>query len=402
MVDYRFQSITTSGESRSGVLKGRDRADVIQQLSSRGETATKVEKIKDSEKLTAVTKTRKRRLSKIEMSAMIRELATAQEAGLPLMQALRTIRRQATPAAGGVLDHFIACVEAGDPMYKAAADWGEPFDDLIVGMLRASDASGQVSVILHQLADLMDRSLELKRELLGAIIYPAIIACLIAISGIVLVTVLVPRLIEPLAGQMVLPWPTVVVMGFATFILQWWIWIIVAVGALIIAWKSWISIPENRFKVDRAKLRMPLLGKLLRDVAVARFTRTLGTLTSAGLPILDALRITRDTLGNAALAEAVDAVQEEVSSGKPLADPLERSGLFPPLLVQVVNLGERSGKLEDMLLHSATAFDRQVNASLNIFTKALPPILLIVMASLACFVLAAILLPLLELQSLVR
>jgi type II secretory pathway component PulF len=333
---------------------------------------------------------------------MIRELATAQEAGLPLMQALRTIRRQATPAAGDVLDHFISCVEAGDPMYKAATDWGEPFDDLIVGMLRASDASGQVSVILHQLADLMDRSLELKRELLGAIIYPAIIACLIAISGIVLVTVLVPRLIEPLAGQMVLPWPTVVVMGFATFILQWWIWIIVAIGALIIAWKSWISIPENRFKVDRAKLRMPLLGKLLRDVAVARFTRTLGTLTSAGLPILDALRITRDTLGNAALAEAVDAVQEEVSSGKPLADPLERSGLFPPLLVQVVNLGERSGKLEDMLLHSATAFDRQVNASLNIFTKALPPILLIVMASLACFVLAAILLPLLELQSLVR
>jgi len=402
MVDFRFQSITTSGEARSGVLKGRDRADVIQQLSSRGETATKVEKVKATDKLPGLTKTRRKRLSKIELTSMIRELATAQEAGLPLMQALRTIRRQATPAAGDVLDHFIACVEAGDPMYKAAAEWGDPFDDLIVGMLRASDASGQMSVILHQLADLMDRSLELRRELLGAIMYPAIIAGLIAISGIVLVTVLVPRLIEPLAGEMVLPWPTLVVMGFASFILNWWIWIIVGFGAVIFAWKSWVGVPENRFKLDKAKLRLPLLGKLLRDVAVARFTRTLGTLTSAGLPILDALRITRDTLGNAALADAVDAVQDEVSSGKPLADPLERSGLFPPLLVQVVNLGERSGKLEDMLLHSATAFDRQVNASLNIFTKALPPVLLIVMASLACFVLAAILLPLLELQSLVR
>ena len=402
MPDFRFQSVTNSGEVRSGVLKGRDRADVVQQLSSRGETATQVNKVKQSEKISSLAGPRKRRISRTEMSTMIRELATAQEAGLPLMQALRTIRRQASPAVGEVLDHFIQGVEAGDPLYKTAAEWGDPFDDLIVGMLRAADASGQMSTILHQLADLMDRSLELRRELLGAIMYPAIIAGLIAISGIVLVTVLVPRLIEPLAGQMALPWPTVIVMGFADFFFNWWIWIIIGLGVLAIAWRSWIAIPENRFTFDRLKLRLPLLGRLLRDVAVARFTRTLGTLTSAGLPILDGLRITRDTLGNAALAEAIDAVQDQVSSGKPLADPLEKSGLFPPLLVQVVNLGERSGKLEEMLLHSATAFDRHVNASLKLFTKALPPVLLIVMASLACFVLAAILLPLLELQSLVK
>ncbi len=401
MPDFHFQSITNTGEVKSGILKGRDRSDVLQQLMSRGETATEVHKLKRTEKVAAGT-SRKRKMSKAEMTAMIRELATAQEAGLPLMSALRTIRKQASPAAGDALDHFIKCVEAGDPLYKAAADWGDPFDDLIVGMLRAADASGQMSVILHQLADLMDRSLELKRELLGAIMYPAIIAGLIAISGIVLVTVLVPQLIGPLAGQMILPWPTVIVMGVADFFFNWWIWIIIGITALIFAWRSWISSAENRFWFDRFKLRIPLLGRLLRDVAVARFTRTLGTLTSAGLPILDGLRITKDTLGNVALANAVDAVQEQVSSGKPLADPLEKSGLFPPLLVQVVNLGERSGKLEEMLLHSATAFDRNVNASLKLFTKALPPILLIVMASLACFVLAAILLPLLELQSLVK
>ena len=401
MPDFQFQSVTTSGEARSGVLNGRDRADVVQQLSSRGETATQVHKVKAGSKI-ARAATKKRRLSKVEMSTMIRELATAQEAGLPLMQALRTIRRQATPASAEILDHFIHSVESGDPLYKAAAEWGDPFDDLIIGMLRASDASGNMSIILHQLSDLLDRSIELKRELLGAILYPAIVAGLIGVSGIVLVTVLVPRLIEPLAGQMTMPWPTVVVMGFAGFILNWWLWIIVGVVALAIAWKSWISVPENKLKYDFVKLRTPLLGKLLRDVAVARFTRTLGTLTAAGLPILDALKITRDTLGNVALAHAVDAVQDQVSSGKPLADPLEKSGLFPPLLVQVVNLGERSGKLEEMLLHSATAFDRQVNASLKIFTKALPPILLIVMAALACFVLSAILLPLLELQSLIR
>ena len=402
MPDFHFQSITTSGEVRKGTLKGRDRADVVQQLSSRGETATEVNQVRAKFNVANLTTPRKRKITKNEMATMIRELATAQEAGLPLMQALKTIRKQASPASGEVLDHFISCVEAGDPLYKAAAEWGDPFDDLIVGMLRASDASGQTSTILHQLADLMDRSIELKRELLGAIMYPAIIAVLIGVSGIVLVTVLVPRLIEPLADQIILPWPTVVVMAFADFIIGWWIWIIVLFGASLVAWRSWISVPDNRFRFDRFKLRIPLLGKLLRDVAVARFTRTLGTLTSAGLPILDGLRITRDTLGNAALASAVDAVQVQVSSGKPIADPLEESGLFPPLLVQVVNLGERSGKLEEMLLHSATAFDRQVNASLKLFTKALPPLLLIVMACLACFVLTAIMLPLLELQSLIK
>ena len=402
MPDFSFQSVTSAGEARSGVLTGRDRADVIEQLSSRGETAMEVNLVKRSRARTQAGSTRKRKMSRVELSTMIRELATAQEAGLPLMQALRTIRKQATPASGAVLDHFIHGVEAGEPLYKVATQCGDPFDDLIVGMLRAADASGQMSTILHQLADLMDRSLELKRELLGAIMYPAIIAGLIGISGIVLVTVLVPRLIEPLAGQMTLPWPTVVVMGLADFIVDWWIWIIVAIGLVSIVWRSWIAVPENRFWYDRMKLRLPLLGRLLRDVAVARFTRTLGTLTAAGLPILDGLRITKDTLGNAALAKAIDAVQDQVSSGKPIADPLEKSGLFPPLLVQIVNLGERSGKLEEMLLHSATAFDRHVNASLKLFTKALPPLLLIVMASLACFVLAAILLPLLELQSLVK
>lgn len=402
MPDFHFQSITTSGEVREGTLKGRDRADVVQQLSSRGETATEVNQVRAKINVANLTTPRKRKITKNEMATMIRELATAQEAGLPLMQALKTIRKQASPASGEVLDHFISCVEQGDPLYKAAAEWGDPFDDLIVGMLRASDASGQTSAILHQLADLMDRSIELKRELLGAIMYPAIIAGLIGVSGIVLVTVLVPRLIEPLADQIILPWPTVVVMAFADFIIGWWIWIIVLFGASLVSWRSWISVPENRFRFDRFKLRIPLLGKLLRDVAVARFTRTLGTLASAGLPILDGLRITRDTLGNAALASAVDAVQDQVSSGKPIADPLEESGLFPPLLVQVVNLGERSGKLEEMLLHSANAFDRQVNASLKLFTKALPPLLLIVMACLACFVLTAIMLPLLELQSLIQ
>jgi type IV pilus assembly protein PilC len=229
-----------------------------------------------------------------------------------------------------------------------------------------------------------------------------IVAVLVLVSAVILVTVLVPRLIEPLAGEMALPLPTRILMGVAGFLSANWMICVAAIIAASIGWRMWIGLPANRLRVDRVKLRAPLVGRLLRDVAVARFTRTLGTLVSSGIPILDALRITRDTLGNTAMMHAIDAVQEKVTSGAALAEPLERSGLFPPLLIQVVNLGERSGRLEYMLMHAATAFDRRVNNSIKLFTRALPPVLIMIMAALGGFVLAAIILPLLSLQSVVQ
>jgi type II secretory pathway component PulF len=216
----------------------------------------------------------------------------------------------------------------------------------------------------------------------------------------VLVTFLLPRLMAPIAGQtgMTLPWPTMVLLAVADFLKSWW-WVVAgAIVGAVFLWRWWIRDPRNRLLVDTTLLRVPVLGRLLRDVAVARFTRTLGTLASAGVPILTALRIVRDTLGNTALMKAIDEVGDKVTTGQSLADPLERSGHFPALLIQIVNIGERSGRLESMLLHAATAFDRQVNSSLRIFTKALPPLLLVVMASIAAFVLAAIILPLLQMQ----
>jgi len=434
MQSFSYQSLTTNGQTRSGVLTANDRADAIRQLLAKGETAMTLDLADAASKPKAVASrnglashavattagdaTFLKSLSSLsigrrgrptigrsDMANLVRELATAIEAGLPIMQSLRTVRRQAHGKAMPViLDFLIERVEAGDPLHNAARDYGPPFDDMIVGMLRAADASGKMSEVLHQLADLLEKSVELRREVMGATFYPLIVAGLIAISVVILITVLVPKLIGPLMAEQGfnVPWPTAVLLGFADFLKAYWMWLIIVALVAIFSWRAWVAVPANRFTVDRLKLKSPLFGRLLRDVAVARFTRTLGTLVSAGLPILDALRITRNTLGNAALMNAIDQVQDQVTSGKSLADPLERSGLFPPLLVQVVNLGERSGRLETMLLHAAVAFDRQVNASVKLFTKALPPLLLIVMASAGGFVLAAILLPLLEMQSLVK
>jgi len=419
MPTFTYESLTNSGQPRSGVLTAEDQADAVRQLMSRGETATSIvsqngtskkkqrpARLPGQKNNSGVTadqgeNSRRPSLSRSDMANFMRELATALEAGLPLMQSLTTVRRQAKGKAMiAILDHLIERVEAGDPLYQAARAYGPPFDDMILGMLHAADASGEMSIVMHQLADLLDRSVELKREVMGATIYPMIIACLIAVSVVILITVIVPKLIEPMVAEMgSMPWPTEVVLGIATFLQHNWLYCLMGIAALWMGIRGWLSVPANRLRFDHKLLGIPVLGQLLRDIAVARFTRTLGTLTSSGLPLLEGLRITKNTLGNHALIEAINEVEHQVTGGKALADPLERSGLFPPLLVQVVNLGEKSGRLEHMLVHAAGAFDRKVNASLNLFTKVLPPLLVVTMAGIAGFVLAAIILPMINLSS---
>ena len=412
MPTFRYQGLGTAASG--GTIQAEDRAEAIGILTRNGIIATSIENESESQgrspriaspgKISISNRRLKGRpsMSRTDLTSFIREIATALEAGLPLMQSLRTVRRQASGRALPViLDFLIERVEAGVPLHQAAKEYGPPFDDMTVGMFRAADASGRNAEVLHQLADLLDRSVELRREVVGATVYPMIVAGLISISVVVLITFVLPRLMAPITGQpgVELPFPTRVLLGIAGFITGWWWAIALATVAAIIGWRRWISQPQNRMLVDLTLLRLPIVGVLLRDVAVARFTRTLGTLVSAGIPILQALRVVRDTLGNSAMMAAIDEVQERVTTGSSLADPLERSGLFPPLLIQIVNIGERSGRLEPMLMHAATAFDRQVNNSLKVFTKALPPILLIVMGLVAGFVLLGILLPLLNLQA---
>lgn len=435
MPSYRHQSIERGGAVASGVIVAADRATAMRMLQAQGLLPTQLEAAESETARPAVRAASapagagrpgagqaaagggtdvvaalralvsagsgRPGLKRTELANIVRELATAIEAGLPLLNALKTVRRQASGKGQPViLDFIIERVEAGRPLHEAMEEYGPPFDEMIVGMVRASDASGRTSEVMHQLADLLDRSVELRRELVGATIYPLIVAFMIGVSIIIAVTFLLPRLMAPIIGQpgVTMPFPTVVLLGFADFMHDWWWLVLLLAVAAFVGFRRWVRVPANRRWIDLRLLRTPVVGPLIRDVAVARFTRTLGTLVSAGLPILSALRIVRDTLGNTVLMEAVDGVQEKVTTGQSLAEPLERCGFFPPLLVQIVNIGEKSGRLEPMLLHAATAFDRQVNTSLKVFTKLLPPVLLVFMALIAAFVLAGILLPLLEMQ----
>jgi general secretion pathway protein F len=400
MPTFRYQSLAADGAITNGSVVAPDRSAAMRLVVQKGETPLELEMSAADAAAAVGRRVVRPVITRSELADLIRELATALEAGLPLMQALRTVRRQAASKnLQVILDFVIERVEAGVTLHQAAKEYGPPFDDMTTGMLRAADASGRNAEIMHQLADLLERSVELRREVVGAVVYPLMIAGLIGASVIILIVFVLPRVMKPiLQAKLDLPLPTIILMDASDFILAWWLVILGAMVLAWISWRNWLAYPANRLRFDTFLLRVPVVGRLVRDIAVARFTRTLGTLVSAGIPILSALRIVRDTLGNAALTRAIDQVSDKVTTGQSLADPLERSGHFPPLLVQIVNIGERSGRLEQMLLHAAGSFDRQVNNSLKLFTRILPTVLLIVMALVASFVLSAILLPIIELQ----
>jgi len=412
MPTFTYTSI--SSPKATATIDAPDRAAAVRKLLGQGVTPSSVEplvggagaRVKRDGSDEAVVAGRQaiplssRSISRSQIALFIRELATALQAGLPLVQALTTIRRQIrAERQRRMLDHLIDRVEHGRSFADAAAEWGKPFDDLLVGLIRAGESAGQLELALDQAADLLDRGLRLRRSVLAATLYPGILAALVAGAVAIITTWIVPTIVEQLQGQiMVLPWPTRVVMGFADFVSSWWWLVLGAIALALYAWSAARRDPDTHHDIDRFLLRVPLLGRLLRDIAVARFTRTLGTLTRAGVPILTALRSARDTLGNAAMARVIDEVGMQVSAGRPIAEPLEKSGYFPPMLIQIVNLGERSGRLEEMLLRAADALDERTQQSLRLVTTALPPLLVVSMAGVVIFIVLATILPFLEFQ----
>lgn len=419
MPTFRYQPL--SGSS-GAVIDAPDRAAAVRLLRAQGITPAKVEQIgantdrprdapsRDTRTgqagTSAVTASARRRaMSRAEMASFVRELATAVQAGLPLVQALRTIARQSrSPRQQAMLTHLITQVESGKSLSEAAAGWGRPFTELTINLVRAGEMSGKLTDVLEQCATLLDRDLKLRRTMLSGLLYPAILAVLITIAITIIVTFIVPTILAPFAGQLKtsqLPTPTRIVMGVAGFLGSYW-WLVAGLSAgLVLLVSSLYRTPSSRLSIDRGLLKVPLLGRVLRDVAVARFTRTLGTLVAAGLPALTGLKITKATLGNTAMEHVIDEVCEQVASGKTISEPMERSGYFPPLLTQIVGLGERSGRLPQMLHQAAGVFEDRTETSIKIFTTAFPPLLIVVAAVIVAFVLAAVMLPLIQMQELI-
>ncbi len=414
MPTFRYEVLErNAGAAAARMLDAPDRATAVRLLAERGEVPTRLEAIgggAQSEPTVAGAPVMsggsiggmrfRKAMSRQETTGFIRELATAVNAGLPLVQALRTIARQGrTPVQRAMLNQLIEGIERGQTLSDSMRAYGPPFNDMIVNLVHAGEVAGRLGEVMTQAAKLLERDVKLRRSVGSALIYPAIIAIFAILAITIVVTVIVPRVLKSVSGSaLTLPWPTRVVQGMASFVSGYWWLIIGGIAAGVYIWSRLYRQPGPRLTIDTAMLRAPVFGPLLRDVAVARFTRTFGTLVGAGLPVLTSLRIVKNTLGNRALETAMDDVCERVAAGRTIAEPLEATGFFPPLLVQIVGLGERTGRLDELLAQAADAFEEKTEQSVKIFTAILPPLLVVVLAMVVGFIVLAVLLPLIELQ----
>jgi general secretion pathway protein F len=340
---------------------------------------------------------RLRRVSMLDLALATRQLSTLVGAGVPLVQALSALTEQVEGARlKGIIGRIRDRVNEGATLADAMAQAG-PFSDLYVGMVRAGEAGGALETVLDRLADYLEGQVRLRNKVSSILIYPAIMLGFAGLVVAVLVTVVLPQITELLTSlNRPLPWFTKVIIGGSHFARDWW-WAIALCGvAFALAFRAVSRTEAGRARLDAWQLRLPVVGRTVRLIAISRFTRTLSTLLAGGIPIVRALDISKHVANNVVLGHAIDAARDSVTEGASLAQPLRASGHVPPMVVHMVEVGERSGELEAMLEKVAQTYEEQVETSVSRLTALLEPLLILLMVGIVIVIIAATLVPLLD------
>jgi len=343
---------------------------------------------------------RLRRISPLDLALATRQLSTLIGAGVPLVQALSALTEQVENSRlKGVIARVRDRVNEGSTLADAMAQAG-PFEDLYIGMVRAGEAGGALEQVLDRLADYLESQVRLRNKVTSILIYPAVMLGFAILVVAVLVTVVLPQITELLASlNRPLPWFTKAIISSSHFARDWWWAIALVVAALVAGFRALARTETGRARLDALKLRLPVVGRTVRLVAISRFTRTLSTLLSGGIPIVRALDISKHVANNVVLGQAIDAARDSVTEGQSLASPLRASGEFPPVVVHMVEVGERSGELEAMLEKVAQTYEEQVETSVSRLTALLEPMLILLMVGIVIIIIAATLVPLLDVTS---
>jgi len=297
-----------------------------------------------------------------------------------------------------LVDELAESVSSGQSLSEAMSEHPNVFGALYTSMVRVGETGGILEQTTTQLSQILSRDEKVKTNMKNASAYPVFVLALGLVSAIIVITWILPTVLKTISGGIdVLPLPTRILMSTSTFIKSYG-WLVLAAGLLgVYVLRRWVR-SEGRLTWDTLKLKVPVLGSVLRSIAVGRFTRTLGALTKGGVTILEALVVVRDTLGNELLAREIDDVAEAVKAGSTLAEPLGSSDAFPPLLVQIVSIGEQTGKLDEMLLNAADTFDAEADSAIARFIAIFPAVLILLLALLIGFIIAATLLPIVMME----
>ena len=393
-----------TGRGRSGAISGEieasDRTTAVGELRNRAILVTRItEKAggKTQPKLSGSVNDR-------EMAIYTRQFSTMIDAGLPLVQCLNILAEQSdSKVLRGVTANVARNVEAGSTLADALKRHPKIFNDLFVNLVAVGEAGGILDVVLQRLSVYIEKAAALKRKIKAAMVYPLTIVGVAFLVVLFMLTFVIPTfatMFKNLGAD--LPLPTQIVLWLSDFVRSWFIFIILGVFGVIFAIRSYYKTEAGKSTIDAMLLKLPVFGMLIRKVAVARFTRTLGTLVSAGVPILEGLRITARTAGNKVVEKAVMQCRAAVTAGKTLAEPLRSSAVFPPMVTQMINVGEQTGALDAMLSKIADFYDDEVDTAVTALTALLEPLMIVFLGVVIGGMVVAMYLPIFRLVTLIK
>jgi len=418
MSQFSYKAVDRGGGHVKGSIEAVDRRSAVAVLADKGQFVTElfekdnapsVASHAEGEKkapldLSQFLRFGSRKVSSKDVLAMTTQLSTALQAGLPLLNGLELIREQQHKSGmKEMLSNLVNAVSSGQSLSEAMEKHKKVFNPLYLSMIRVGETGGILEQTTAQLAGILTRDEKIKTNMKNASAYPIFVLCIGLVSVAIIITWILPTIIGTISETgALLPLPTRILIGMSGFLnallTKVYGWIFLAMIGVGLYYLSRWTKTVGKLKWDAFKLRIPILGSVLRTIAVGRFARTLGALTKGGVIILEALSVVRDTLGNELLGREIDTVAEKVKRGESLAGPLDESGYFPPLLVQIVSIGEQTGKLDELLLNAADTFDADADSAINRFMAIFPALLILLLAVVVGFIIAATLLPIVMMQ----
>jgi type IV pilus assembly protein PilC len=396
---FNYTIRDANGQTRSGKVEAPNAEELKKRLQSEG---LQVLEVTEDRKAPRVPAGGYGRVKLSDLAIFARQFSTMLDAGVSLIRCLDVLQAQTNNARlRKILMDLSARVESGESLSRSMARHPKAFSQLIIGLIRAGEVGGVLEESLQRIAGFLEKDVELRRKIRSALTYPVIV--LLAAVGIVifLVSWLVPQfasLFKEL-GIKEMPAPTQFLIDLSALFTQRWYVVIIAVVAILIAYKLFVSTRVGRRVADRVKLRIPVFGPLHHKIVMARFSRTMGTLLASGVPILQAMETVAGVVGNSVVSDAVIESRARIREGEKIADPLQRSKMFPPMVVHMVSVGEESGSLDHMLNKIADFYENEVEMTIASLTAAIEPVMIVLLGFIVGFIVISMFLPMIEVIS---
>jgi type IV pilus assembly protein PilC len=396
---FNYTIRDANGQTRSGKVEAPNAEELRKRLQAEG---LQVLEVTEDRKAPRVPAGGYGRVKLSDLAIFARQFSTMLDAGVSLIRCLDVLQAQTNNARlRKILMDLSARVESGESLSRSMARHPKAFSQLIIGLIRAGEVGGVLEESLQRIAAFLEKDVELRRKIRSALTYPVIV--LLAAIGIVifLVSWLVPQFAQLFKelGIKELPAPTQFLVDLSALFTQRWYVVIIAVVAILIAYKLFVSTRVGRRVADRVKLRVPVFGPLHHKIVMARFSRTMGTLLASGVPILQAMETVAGVVGNSVVSDAVIESRARIREGEKIADPLQRSKMFPPMVVHMVSVGEESGSLDHMLNKIADFYENEVEMTIASLTAAIEPVMIVLLGIIVGFIVISMFLPMIEVIS---